>query len=204
MSRYHKGECGPCFICGKTKERRYDHFSGLAVLTQQYIQRHHHDTIPGDSCLCQTHSREALRNLDNSEHIPTWSKQNDITIAHSESTQMCAYPECNASKIQKTLDFLSKGCTCKTGCGTKRCCCRKESRTCGAGCECRGCTNSTIAQQDRERNEENEEEEGDEEDEEDDEDDDEQYYDEEEDDEDEHIQLEVVTVAYIGGDMLII
>lgn len=85
---------------------------------------------------------------------------------------------------------MSKGCTCKTGCGTKRCRCRKESRTCGAGCECRGCTNSAIAQQDRERNEENEEEQGDEED--------------EEDDEDDDIQLEVVTDAYIGGDMLII
>ena len=47
-------------------------------------------------------------------------------------------------KIQKTLDFLDKGCTCKTGCKTKRCGCQKAGRHCGAGCECRGCTNTQL------------------------------------------------------------
>ena len=48
-------------------------------------------------------------------------------------------------RIQATLDFLNKGCTCKTGCKTKRCRCRKQGRECGAGCECKGCTNITLS-----------------------------------------------------------
>lgn len=44
-------------------------------------------------------------------------------------------------RIQATLDFLNKGCSCKTGCKTRRCSCRKNERSCGAGCECRECTN---------------------------------------------------------------
>ena len=48
-------------------------------------------------------------------------------------------------RIQATLDFLNKGCTCKTGCKTKRCSCQKNGRECGAGCECRGCTNMKLS-----------------------------------------------------------
>ena len=56
------------------------------------------------------------------------------------------------------------------GCKTKRCSCRKGERQCGAGCECRGCTNfSQSRNQDddeEEKIEEEEEEEGEEEEEE--------------------------------------
>ena len=48
-------------------------------------------------------------------------------------------------KIQATLDFLAKGCTCKTGCRTKRRSCQKNGRYCGAGCECKGCTNMKLS-----------------------------------------------------------
>ena len=48
-------------------------------------------------------------------------------------------------KIKATLDFLNKGCTCKTGCKTKRCSCQKNERQCGTGCECRGCTNMQFS-----------------------------------------------------------
>jgi hypothetical protein len=48
-------------------------------------------------------------------------------------------------KIQATINFLSKGCSCKTGCKTKRCSCQKNERECGAGCECRGCTNIQLS-----------------------------------------------------------
>lgn len=68
-------------------------------------------------------------------------------------------------KIQATLDFLNKGCTCKTGCKTKRCSCQKKGRECGAGCECRGCTNvkltySSPQYEDEEAEEESEDEDG--------------------------------------------
>ena len=67
-------------------------------------------------------------------------------------------------KVQNTLDFLNKGCVCKTGCKTKRCNCVKSNRQCGAGCECRGCTNLQLSnapdiQEEEEREEENEEQE---------------------------------------------
>ena len=53
-------------------------------------------------------------------------------------------------KIQGTLDFLGKGCSCKIGYKTKRCSCQKNAKECGAGCECKGCTNMklTVMQQD--------------------------------------------------------
>ena len=64
-------------------------------------------------------------------------------------------------QIQATLDFLDKGCTCKTGCKTKRCGCRKNKRSCGAGCECRDCANMLLTTDalNKEENEEKDEEE---------------------------------------------
>lgn len=49
-------------------------------------------------------------------------------------------------KIQDTLDFLCKGCACKSGCRTKRCSCQKKGIFCGAGCECRDCSNMQLGQ----------------------------------------------------------
>ena len=43
--------------------------------------------------------------------------------------------------IQNTIDFLLKGCTCKKGCKTCICGCRKRHSFCGPGCLCQGCTN---------------------------------------------------------------
>ena len=64
-------------------------------------------------------------------------------------------------RITRTIDFLRKGCGCKTGCRTNRCGCRKNGRLCGAGCECRECTNmhSTHLLQDEDGEEEELEEE---------------------------------------------
>ena len=33
----------------------------------------------------------------------------------------------------------------KTGCKTKQCRCQKNGRGCGAGCECKGCTNIILS-----------------------------------------------------------
>ena len=59
------------------------------------------------------------------------------------------------------LEFLSRGCICKTGCVNKRCSCRRKERSCGAGCECRGCKNVQLldTQPDEVEAEEEEEEE---------------------------------------------
>ena len=45
------------------------------------------------------------------------------------------------SKITGTIKFLTKGCSCKKGCATNICGCKKKNNHCGPGCECRGCTN---------------------------------------------------------------
>ena len=43
--------------------------------------------------------------------------------------------------IRHNIEFLTKGCSCKKGCKTLQCGCRKRSRNCGPGCLCQGCTN---------------------------------------------------------------
>ena len=46
------------------------------------------------------------------------------------------------SQVQHTINFLLKGCTCKRGCQTSRCGCRKQGNRCGPGCRCQNCSNS--------------------------------------------------------------
>ena len=93
-------------------------------------------------------------------------------------------------KIQATLDFLNKGCTCKTGCKTKRCSCQKKERECGAGCECKGCTNITLSRPSINQEDEDEDD--------DDEDGSAESDDESEDEED--IQTEVITDTFFNDD----
>ena len=47
-------------------------------------------------------------------------------------------------KVKTTIDFLIKGCSCKKGCKSKICGCRKKDTYCGPGCECQGCTNLPV------------------------------------------------------------
>ena len=47
----------------------------------------------------------------------------------------------NMKKIKSRVDIVLKGCSCKGGCATNRCSCRKEGTSCGVGCGCRGCVN---------------------------------------------------------------
>ena len=48
--------------------------------------------------------------------------------------------------IRRNIEFLTKGCSCKRGCKTLNCGCRKRSQNCGPGCLCQGCTNVNIEQ----------------------------------------------------------
>lgn len=41
------------------------------------------------------------------------------------------------------VQFVLHGCKCKSGCTTRRCKCKKEGRTCGPGCQCISCKNTT-------------------------------------------------------------
>lgn len=44
-------------------------------------------------------------------------------------------------RVTDTINFLTKGCSCKKGCQTNQCGCRKKNNTCGPGCQCQGCKN---------------------------------------------------------------
>ena len=47
-------------------------------------------------------------------------------------------------RVKGTIEFLTKGCTCKQGCHTRQCDCKKQSKLCGPGCECCGCVNLPV------------------------------------------------------------
>ena len=49
------------------------------------------------------------------------------------------------SRITDTISFLTKGCSCKKGCQTNQCGCRKKGNRCGPGCQCQSCRNAGIA-----------------------------------------------------------
>lgn len=101
-------------------------------------------------------------------------------------------------RIQATLDFLNKGCTCKTGCKTKRCSCQKKGRECGAGCECKGCKNITLSQPSTHQDDEAEDDEAEDENEMD--DSAESDYDNES--SEEEVQTEVITDTFLYDDMV--
>ncbi|CAC5419986.1 unnamed protein product [Mytilus coruscus] len=52
----------------------------------------------------------------------------------------------NFQKVEKTVEWYTKGCGCKTGCKTNRCKCKKAQNEncdgfCGPGCKCVNCFN---------------------------------------------------------------
>lgn len=48
----------------------------------------------------------------------------------------------NLKAIQDRMMILTKGCTCATGCNTKRCGCFKKGKSCSVGCNCKNCCNA--------------------------------------------------------------
>ena len=44
-------------------------------------------------------------------------------------------------RVQQSIDFLIKGCSCKKGCRTANCGCKKKGRYCGPACLCQECVN---------------------------------------------------------------
>ena len=73
------------------------HLRGLAINAQQYLQQHYSSSIPGNSCLCRSHSIEAQRNSNYPQHPPTWKKAKKKRIwsrqGHWSSSQFRAIEE---------------------------------------------------------------------------------------------------------------
>ena len=49
----------------------------------------------------------------------------------------------NVQQVQRTVDYLTRGCKCKTGCDTRRCKCKKEGLQCGPSSRCVNCRNTS-------------------------------------------------------------
>ena len=49
----------------------------------------------------------------------------------------------NVQKVRDTISLLSKGCSCKKGCGSRRCC-FKNGKKCGLGCNFSNCANTLV------------------------------------------------------------
>ena len=91
-SHYHRGTfCGPCYICGKRQER-YDHYDGLSREVQEFLMAHSSLQIPGSSCICRNHRREALHQRLNSGYVPAWKKTEESST--QTDTRVCMYKEC--------------------------------------------------------------------------------------------------------------
>ncbi len=50
----------------------------------------------------------------------------------------------NMQKVRDTVSLLLKGCSCKKGCGSKRCGCLRSGKKCGPGCNCSNCVNTST------------------------------------------------------------
>ena len=66
-----------------------------------------------------------------------------------------------AAEIQSNIDFLLKGCSCKKGCRSRNCGCRKKGNYCGPGCECQGCSNLPVEVQQEENDDSDDDEDSD-------------------------------------------
>lgn len=73
--------------------------------------------------------------------------QDEHTNRHFDSLLRCVWDsDVNLLKVEKTVDWYTKGCSCKTGCITNRCKCRKlksdsHDGFCCPDCKCINCKN---------------------------------------------------------------
>ena len=99
-----------------------------------------------------------------------WQKAKHQTVVMPPLTQYGWYDEEgklkvhwdteeNMKKVEEQVEFLTKGCRCKTGCDTKRCKCLKAGLSCGPSCRCLNCKNNmqyTSQKQQQEKEQEKE------------------------------------------------
>ena len=47
----------------------------------------------------------------------------------------------NIQSIRERIQVLTEGCSCTSGCSTRRCGCKKKDTHCSIGCDCTNCLN---------------------------------------------------------------
>ena len=58
----------------------------------------------------------------------------DLTVVWDSDT--------NVKKVKATIQWYTKGCSCRSGCATQRCSCRRSAnKHCSPGCKCLNCVN---------------------------------------------------------------
>ena len=70
-----------------------------------------------------------------------------MKVSHSQRTPDGKMKMAHADlqgKVEGTIEFLTKGCSCERGCKMRQCGCHKKSQHCGPGCECHGCVNVAV------------------------------------------------------------
>ncbi|CAG2203639.1 KIF4 [Mytilus edulis] len=82
-----------------------------------------------------------------SENFLQLSPLSDFGWKVSNNLLECIWDtEGNFQKVEQTVQWYTKGCSCKTGCSSNRCKCRKSKSDskdgfCGPGCKCTNCVN---------------------------------------------------------------
>ena len=51
----------------------------------------------------------------------------------------------NMEAVRERVAGLTRGCHCRTGCGTSRCGCKGKGKSCSEGCKCTNCSNTQDA-----------------------------------------------------------
>ncbi len=78
-------------------------------------------------------------------HLPITSPENHGWKQPQHNTLTIDWDsENNVTKAKERVALTRKGCSCKTGCSTSRCKCKKSNFQCGPGCKCLGCMNLPI------------------------------------------------------------
>ena len=71
-------------------------------------------------------------------HLAEWGWRTDDTGSIEIEWDTRQHMQC----VQNRVHHLTCGCSCKTGCLTKRCKCTKANNMCGPGCRCINCQNT--------------------------------------------------------------
>ena len=107
------------------------------------------DMVPSSDALlrhwkrtCWVSSTWAQATSNNMVHPPMeefgWLKRDEHTLLIDWDSDV------NMSQIRERVSLIRKGCSCKTGCSSGRCKCKKSATHCGPGCKCTGCKNLPV------------------------------------------------------------
>ena len=129
----YQWKCAVCSIA--IRGSNYQSFRACAEpeLFEKHLREHtdHDVSITASDKVCMECYRHSVKRI----------KKDEILEIFWDTAE-------NIQKIKQKVRLLMNGCSCKSGCRTGRCGCKKRGAVCGAGCCCAHCENTEhIAQQ---------------------------------------------------------